>query len=134
MAQVTDPAYISKNMLDAVMREKFYNNTNDAAVRDQADKLMRLFRESKSHPQVIADVLHTATISKNTSPDAVAEIGFAMGLQFGFELAMTCPPDPDLKGINRKVSWGSTPTLAPHSDTAAIVGSKHRTLSACIIR
>ena len=102
MAQVIDPAYISKNMFDAVMREKFYNNKDDAAVQDQAAKLLLLFRESRSHLQVISDVIHTATISKNTSPEAVAETGFAMGLQFGFELAMTCPPEPDLKRPNRR--------------------------------
>ncbi len=96
MAQLTDPSYITKNMFDAVLREKFYNNTNDEAVRDQAGKLLLLMRESKAYRQIIRDVLHAAEISKNTTPDGVAEIGFAMGLQFGFELALTCVRDPDV--------------------------------------
>jgi hypothetical protein len=95
MAHMTDPGYISPNMFDVVMREKFYNNTDDAAVSDQAQKLLLLLRESKSRPQIIADVLHAASISKHRTPDGIAEIGFAMGLQFGFELALTCVPEKE---------------------------------------
>jgi hypothetical protein len=95
MAHMTDPGCISPNMFDAVMREKFYNNTDDAAVSAQAQKLLLLLRESKSRPQIIADVLHAANISKNRTPDGIAEIGFPMGLQFGFELALTCVPEEE---------------------------------------
>ena len=90
--RMTDPGYISQEMFDRLVREKFQDNQDDAAVRDQAIKLVRLVRSSKWRSQVIADVLHAAKTSRNDSTQGIAEIGFAMGLQFGFELGLTYPP------------------------------------------
>ena len=44
---LTDPSYISEQMFDKTIREKFQDNCDDAAVRDQAAKLIRLLRASK---------------------------------------------------------------------------------------
>ena len=90
--KLTDPSYISEKMLDKVIREKFQENENDDEVRDQAIKLIGMLRASQCRPQVIVDVLHAASVSGNSSPERVAEVGFAMGLQFGFELALSYPP------------------------------------------
>lgn len=90
--RLTDPGYISEQMFDKVIREKFQDNHDDAAVRGQALKLIRLIQASKCRPQIIADILHAARISRSDSPQGVAEIGFAMGVQFGFELALAYPP------------------------------------------
>jgi len=91
---LTDPSYISEEMFDRVVREKFQDNQNDSAVRDQAIKLIRMIRASKRRSQIIADILHAARTSKNDSAQGIAEIGFAMGVQFGFELSLTYPPSP----------------------------------------
>ncbi|MGA2992820.1 MAG: hypothetical protein ABSD88_20310, partial [Candidatus Korobacteraceae bacterium] len=61
--ELTDPSYISEQMFDKTIRQKFQNNQNDQAVREQAIKLIRLFRASNSHTQVIVDVLHAARSS-----------------------------------------------------------------------
>jgi hypothetical protein len=81
--------------VDRAIGEKFQNNPDDQAVREQAIKLIRIFRASKSHAQVIVDVLHAAHVSHHDSKDGIAEIGFAMGLQFGFELGLSYPPLPN---------------------------------------
>jgi hypothetical protein len=90
--QITDPGYISQRMFDAALQSKFIDNVDDAAVRQQAVTLLHLFRNSATHSQVLADVLHAARISRRTSVEQVAEIAFAMGMQFGFEMALTYPP------------------------------------------
>jgi hypothetical protein len=88
---VSDPGYISAQMFAKVLREKFFENINDPAVRNQAMTLIKLFRSSGCQAQVIVDILEAVKISGKTSPEGVAEIGFAMGVQYGFELAQTYP-------------------------------------------
>ena len=89
---LTDPSYISEQMLDRAVRSKFTENADDLAVRMQAMELVRLLRASGSRNQIIVDILHAADVSHRESPDGIAEIGFVMGLQFGFELALSYPP------------------------------------------
>ncbi len=79
-------------MFDKVVLEKFVNNTDDLAVRMQILELLRLLRTSKSRDQIIVDILHAAKASGRESTEGIAEIGFTMGLQFGFELALSYPP------------------------------------------
>jgi hypothetical protein len=43
----TDPSYVSEHMLDRVVKEKFHDNAEDAAVRDQAIKFLQMFRASR---------------------------------------------------------------------------------------
>lgn len=88
---VTDPSYISPQMLSRVLQEQFFENTDDPAVRRQAITLITLLRSSGCLPQLIADVLAATRISGHPSVEITAEIGFAMGMQFGFELAHTYP-------------------------------------------
>ena len=90
--RLTDPSYISNQMFDRLVKVKFHDNADDAAVRDQALKLVEMIRASKLRTQILADVLHAAEVSRNKSPRGVTEIGFAMGVQCGFELALTYPP------------------------------------------
>ena len=90
--RLTDPSYISNQMFDRLVKVEFHDNADDAAVRDQALKLVEMIRASKLRTQILADVLHAAEVSRNKSPRGVAEIGFAMGVQCGFELALTYPP------------------------------------------
>jgi hypothetical protein len=92
--QLTDPSYISHQMFDKAIREKFQDNLDDEAVRQQAFKLLQMVRSSKWREQILVDILHAAKVSGQTSMDQTAEIGFCMGLQFGFELALTYPPLP----------------------------------------
>jgi hypothetical protein len=89
---LTDPSYISEQMFDRVASEKFINNSDDLAVRMQAIELVRILRASQSRDQIITDILHAAKVSGANSSERVAEIGFSMGLQFGFELAISYPP------------------------------------------
>jgi len=89
---ITDPSYISEHMLDRVVKEKFQNSTNDAAVRDQATKFLQMFRAATSRDQTIVDILYASKSSKRKSKEGIAEVAFLMGLQFGFELALTFPP------------------------------------------
>jgi hypothetical protein len=42
-------------MFDKALREKFHENPGDDAVRQQAIKLLQLFRGSLSHEQVLVD-------------------------------------------------------------------------------
>jgi hypothetical protein len=44
------------------------------------------------YQQVLVDIGHAAQVSRRTSTEQTAEIAFCMGLQFGFELAVTYPP------------------------------------------
>lgn len=92
MPKITDPSYISEHMFDKVVREKFQDNVDDPAVRNQAIEMLKMFRAGKTHDQIITDVLHAARAARRTSTDGVAEIGFLMGMQFGFELAVSFPP------------------------------------------
>ncbi len=92
--QLTDPSYISHQMFDKAIREKFQDNLDDGAVRQQAFKLLQMIRSSQWREQILADILHAAKVSGHTSIDQAAEIAFCMGLQFGFELALTYPPLP----------------------------------------
>jgi hypothetical protein len=47
MPKLTDPSYISEHMFDKVVREKFQDNADDPAVRDQAMKMLAFFRAGK---------------------------------------------------------------------------------------
>lgn len=90
--KITDPGYISEFMLDIAVREKFHDNTDDGAVRDQATKFLRMFRAAKMHDQTIVDILHASKFSRRKSKEDIAEIAFVMGMQFGYELAQSFPP------------------------------------------
>jgi hypothetical protein len=90
-ARVTMPDHISQGMFDKALREKFYDNPDDDAVRDQAIRMMRLVRGSEARTRILSDVSYAAEISSLTSIEARAEIAFCMGLQFGFELALSYP-------------------------------------------
>jgi hypothetical protein len=90
--KITDPSYISEHMLDKVAKEKFHDNADDATVRDQAIKFLQMFRAGKTHDQTIVDILHASRTSRRDSKEGIAEIGFVMGMQFGFELAQSFPP------------------------------------------
>jgi len=79
-------------MFDKVVREKFQDSTDDAAVRDQAIKMLKMFRAGKTHGRIITDVLHASMVARRTSNEEIAEIGFLMGMQFGFELELSFPP------------------------------------------
>ena len=89
---ITNPSYVTQEMFDTALHEKFIDNAADAAVRQQAIRLVQLFRGSAAYSQVLSDVFHAAKISGHTSTGQVVEIAFAMGLQFGFELALSYPP------------------------------------------
>ena len=89
---ITDPSYISEHMFDKVVREKFQENTDDRAVQDQARKMLAMFRSGRTHDRIIADVIHASKVARRTSTLDIAEIGFLMGMQFGFELALSFPP------------------------------------------
>jgi len=56
--------------------------------------MLRMFRAGRTHDQVIADIMRISQVSRRGSKEQVAEIGFVMGMQFGFELAMSFPPLP----------------------------------------
>lgn len=88
---LSNPTHISPEMFDKVIAEKFQKNAADEAVRAQALTLIHLLRQSKSRNQIIVDVLHAARRA-GSNAESIAEIGFAMGLQFGYELALSCPP------------------------------------------
>ncbi len=79
-------------MLDKVVSEKFHANVDDAAVRKSATHFVHIFQAAKAYDQTIVDILYASQVSRRTSPEGIAEIGFAMGMQFGFELAQSFPP------------------------------------------
>jgi hypothetical protein len=89
---LTNPTFISAEMFDRVVIDKFQENTADESVRAQAITLMQLLRQSRTRDQILTDVLYAAKKSGNSSREAVAEIGFAMGMQFGYELGLSHPP------------------------------------------
>lgn len=89
---ITDPSYISEHMLDKVVKEKFHDNADDTAVRNQAIKLLQIFRASRTRDQTIVDILHASQISRRDFKEGIAEIGFLTGMQYGFELALSFPP------------------------------------------
>src|SRR2546422_9052012 len=89
---ITDPSYISERMLDKVVKEKFHDNADDPAVRDQAIKFVQMFHASTIRDQTIVDILHASQRSRHDSKEGIAEIGFVMGMQYGFELALSFPP------------------------------------------
>jgi hypothetical protein len=90
--RVTNPSYISQQMFDKALREKLLENSDDQDVRQQGMTLMHLATTSRFREQILADILHAAKISRHTSKEQMAVIAFCMGLQFGFELALTYPP------------------------------------------
>jgi hypothetical protein len=92
MFQEYDPSYISQSMFDEALQERFLENASDESVRLQASQLLRLLRGSRMYQQVLVDIGHAAQVSRRTSTEQTAEIAFCMGLQFGFELAVTYPP------------------------------------------
>jgi hypothetical protein len=92
--KLTNPSYISEQMFDKTVREKFQENLDDNAVREQAFELIRLFRNSRSRERIVLDIMHAAKVSGHSSKEELAEVGFYMGLQFGFELAISYPPLP----------------------------------------
>lgn len=89
---ITDPSYISAQMLDRVVKEKFHDNADDPAVRNQAIKFVQMFRASTTRHQTIVDILHASQRSRRDFSEGIAEIGFVMGMQYGFELALSFPP------------------------------------------
>ena len=89
--QLTDPHYISARMFAKVIDERFFKNQEDNSVKSQAMKLLGLLRSSGQRDQVISDILFATKSSGQTSPQRTAEIGFLMGLQYGFELAQSYP-------------------------------------------
>lgn len=93
-ATITDPSYISEHMMDKVIREKFHDNADDRAVMLQAAALARMFRAGRTHDQTIVDILHASQASRRETKEGLAEIAFVMGMQFGFELALSFPPLP----------------------------------------
>jgi hypothetical protein len=90
--RLTDPSYISEQMFDKMLREKLQDNPDDESVHQQALQLIQMVRRSQARNQIIADIMRAAKASKQTSVEQLAEIGFCMGLQFGFELALSYPP------------------------------------------
>lgn len=90
--QLTNPNYISQQMFNKALREKFQDNPDDEAVRQQAIKLIQLVRGSQTYEQILVDIMRAAKVSGHTSKEQTAEIAFYMGLQFGFELALSYPP------------------------------------------
>jgi hypothetical protein len=97
--QLTSPSYISQQMFDKALREKFQDNPDDEAVRQQAMKLIQLVRGSQSRERTLVDIMHAAKVSGHTSKEQTAEIAFCMGLQFGFELALSYPPLPSSRPV-----------------------------------
>jgi hypothetical protein len=89
---ITDPSYISEHMLDKVVKEKFHDNADDVAVRDQGTKFLQMFRASATRNQTIVDILYAARMSRGDFKEGIAEVGFMMGMQLGFELALSFPP------------------------------------------
>jgi hypothetical protein len=79
-------------MLDKVVKEKFLENPNFAAVRNQTATFAKMFRASTNHEQTIVDVLYASRLAHRESKEGIAELGFVMGMQFGFELALSFPP------------------------------------------
>jgi len=92
---LADTAHISPQMCATVLREKFFDNTNDPAVRSQAIGLIKLLRASGCQQQIISEILHAVKASGSVSAERAAEIGFAMGMQYGFELNYTYPASSD---------------------------------------
>ena len=89
---ITDPSYISEHMLDRVVKEKFHDNADDIAMRNQAIKFLQILRASTTRNQTIVDIPHASQMSRRDSKEGIAEIGFVMGMQYGFELALSFPP------------------------------------------
>ncbi|MFZ3275272.1 MAG: hypothetical protein WA182_00065 [Candidatus Sulfotelmatobacter sp.] len=56
--KITDPGYISEQMFDRVLMEKFHDNADDNAVRNQAIQFLKIFRAGRTHDQIIVDILH----------------------------------------------------------------------------
>ena len=92
--RLANPNYISQQMFDKALQDKFQDNSDDEAVRQQAVKLIQLVRGSQSRKWILADIMHAAKVSGHTSLEETVEIAFSMGLQFGFELALSYPPLP----------------------------------------
>ena len=90
--RLTNPSYISQQMFDKALREKFQDNTDDAAVQEQAVKLLQLHHASQLRELILVDIMRAAKVSGHTSREQTAEIAFCMGLQFGFELGLSYPP------------------------------------------
>jgi len=61
-------------------------------VRNHAIKFSQIFRASRTRDQNIVDILHASQISRRDFKDGIAEIGCLMGMQYGFELALSFPP------------------------------------------
>ena len=66
-------------------------------MRNQAIKFLQIFRASKTRDQTIVDILHASQISRRDFKEGIAEIGFLMGMQYGFELALSFPPLQKIK-------------------------------------
>jgi hypothetical protein len=92
--RVTNPSYISQQMFDKAIQENFLENSDDQGVRQQAKTLLQLVTMSRFRDQILKDIVHAAKISGYTSKEQTAVMAFCMGLQCGFELALTYPPLP----------------------------------------
>jgi len=79
-------------MFDRVVKEKFHDNADDIAVRNQAIKFLQMLRASTTRNQTMIDILLASQMSRRDFKEGIAEIGFLMGMQYGFELALTFPP------------------------------------------
>ena len=90
--KLTNPRYISQQMFDKAIREKFHDNPDDQAVQQQGSQMMQLVTGSQLRDQIVTDILHAAKVSGYSSKEQTAVIAFCMGLQFGFELGLTYPP------------------------------------------
>lgn len=90
--RITNPEYISQEMFDRALREKFHENPGDSAVRQQAVKMWQLVTGSQWRNLTLRDIAHAARISGHTSKEQMQLIAYCMGMQVGFELGFTYPP------------------------------------------
>jgi hypothetical protein len=88
--QTANPDYISQEKFDRALQE-FQQRPNNDAVFHQAVTLIQLLRGSTAYKQVLFDVAQAAKTSGHTSKEQTSEIAFAMGMQFGFDLASNYP-------------------------------------------
>jgi len=70
----------------------FWSIADDAAVRNQAIKFLQMFRASTTRNRPSLTYLHPSQMSRRDFKEGIAEIGFLMGMQHGFELALSFPP------------------------------------------
>ena len=62
---ITDPSYISEHMLDEVVKEKFHDDADDVAVRNQAIKFLQISSASTTRNQTCSSLPRKAPPSKS---------------------------------------------------------------------